>query len=92
MNSVWYIGILVLLFVMQFVLSFMAKRAVVKCLPAIVVLALMLVCFGAYAITSWTNWAWLILLMLVSGGLVPIALAAVLGSIACAVKKSSSCK
>lgn len=92
MNAAWYIAILVLLFALQFVLTLLAKRAIMKCLPVIVVLVLMAACFVAYAITSWTNWAWLIILMLVSGGLVPIALAAVLAGIARAVKKVSSCK
>lgn len=92
MNAVWYIVILALLFVVQFILSLLAKRAVVKCLPAIVVLILMAACFAAYAITRWTNWAWLILLMLCGGALVPIALAAVLAGIANAVKKSLPCK
>ena len=80
------IGILVFAFVVQMVLSLKAKRVVVRCIPAFMVLALMVATFLAYALSGWTNWALLILVLLESCILVPIALAAVLGEIARKIK------
>ena len=85
-----FIGILVFAFVVQMILSLKAKRVVVRCIPAFVVLALMVASFLAYALSGWTNWAWLILMLLEVGILVPIALGAVLGGIARKVKNNSA--
>ena len=81
-----YVAILVIAFVVQMVLSLKAKRIVVRWIPALVVLALMVASFLVYALSGWTNWAWLIFVLLESCILVPIALAAVLGEIARKIK------
>lgn len=87
MHAVCYVAILVLFFLVQLVLTLQARRVVIKCIPALIVLTLMAGCFGAYALSSWTNWGWLILMLLVGIIQVPIALAAVIGSIVKKVKK-----
>ena len=92
MKTIWYYSILAVFFAVQFLLTRKARRAVVACVPVTVVLALMLACFIAYAVSGWTNWGWLILMMLATGGLVAVALGAVLGLAAKRIKKYCSCK
>lgn len=90
MRTIWYVAILVVFFLAQFVLSWKAKKVSVKCIPAIVILLLMLAAFINYALSGWTNWAWLIIMLLEAGILTPVALAAVLGTILGKAKNKSS--
>ena len=87
MNSTVYIVILAAVFCVQLALSVKARHTAVKCIPAMVILALMLVSFLCYWFSGWTNWGWLIFMLLEAGALVPTALAAVLGAIAQKARK-----
>lgn len=49
---------------------FLAKKVWVRLLPILTVVALMALCVVMYAISGWTNWAYLILLGLLFGVLV----------------------
>ena len=81
MNATVYILILAAVFCVQLALSLMGRCTTVKCIPTIVILALMLVSFLCYWLSGWTNWGWLIFMLLEAGALVPTTLAAVLGAI-----------
>ena len=73
-----YWGIIFVVFILQMLLCLKAKRRIVRLCPLLLVLLTMAISVAAYALSDFTNWAWLIILMLQSGALVPIALAWIL--------------
>ena len=85
MNTTVYTGILLALFVLQIFLSLRPVAVAVKCIPTMLVLTTMTGSFLAYVLSGFTNWGWLIFLLLEAGTFIPIALAAMLGAI---VKKT----
>lgn len=70
MNDNLYIGFMVAVFAVQLLLGWKAKRRIVKWIPALLIVALMIGCVAAYAFSGGTNWAFLILMMLLFGLLV----------------------
>lgn len=63
------IGILLLVFGTQLLLCRKAGRVLVKLIPTLLILLLQGICFCMYAAGGFTNWAWLILLLLLLGPL-----------------------
>lgn len=63
-----YVFLLIMgvVFAVQLLLCFLTKRVIWKLLPLLAVLLLMLVCIVNYAVSGWSNWAFLILLLFLS--------------------------
>lgn len=53
-------------FALQLAVCFLVKRRWLRCLPVILLAVLAGVCLICYACSGFTNWAWLIILALVS--------------------------
>ena len=61
MRELWILVWSALAMAVQFFVSLKAKRRWIKALPAMVQLVLLIVCFVGYAASGYTNWAFLIL-------------------------------
>ena len=68
-----FIGAVLLLAVQ--VLCFFAKKVWVRLLPTLIPVALMVFCAVMYAVSEYTNWAYLILLFLLFGMMLIMGLA-----------------
>lgn len=58
--------IMAAIFAVQLLLCFKVKRTIWKLIPLLAVLLLMLVCIVDYALSGWSNWAFLLLLLFLS--------------------------
>ena len=58
--------IMVGVFALQLVLCLKVKRMIFKLIPLLALLLFMAVCVVSYALSGWTNWAFLILLLFLS--------------------------
>lgn len=63
MNDITYLSAVVVMFVAQMMLCWKVNRFVVRFLPIIAALTLIAVSFVLYAISGWSNWGWLIILV-----------------------------
>lgn len=78
-----FIMIMAVTLVLQLLLCFKAKRRIWRLLPLIAIALLMLVCIVGYALSGWTNWAYLIVLVFLS---MPLG-AIIFGWLICGVVK-----
>lgn len=70
MNGYWVGAIATVLGFLQLWLCRRGKKRIVKLIPVLVILGLMIGCVTAYIISGHTNWAFLILILLLFGLLV----------------------
>ena len=61
MREIWILVWSALAMAAQILVSLKVKRRWIKALPAVVQLVLLIVCFVGYAASGYTNWAFLIL-------------------------------
>ena len=78
-----FIAIMAVTLVLRLLLCFKAKRRIRRLLPLIAIALLMLVCIVGYALSGWTNWAYLIVLVFLS---MPLG-AIIFGWLICGVVK-----
>lgn len=64
MNDPWMLALVIVLFALQLFLCAKARRVWLRLLPLLVLLALMAACVILYICSGYTNWAFLILLLL----------------------------
>jgi hypothetical protein len=64
MNDPWMLAFVIALFALQLFLCAKARRVWLRLLPLLVLLALIAACVILYICSGYTNWAFLILLLL----------------------------
>lgn len=92
MKDMWFFLFPAAVFVAQLLLCRFAKRRRIRWLPTILLLLLMLLCFGLYACSNWTNWAFLILMLLLGIALAADSIGWLIGSLWRCVEKRSEKK
>ena len=79
------IGAAVLLIIQ--IACFFTKKIWIRILPLLLLVALMVLCLVMYGVSGWTNWGYLILLMLLFGVLVVCGIAWLLYGVICGIRK-----
>ena len=79
------IGAAVLLIIQ--IACFFTKKIWIRILPLLLLVALMVLCLVMYWVSGWTNWGYLILLMLLFGVLVVFGIAWLIFGVICGIRK-----
>ena len=79
------IGAAVLLVIQ--IACFFTKKIWIRILPLLLLVALMVLCLVMYWVSGWTNWGYLILLMLLFGVLVVFGIVWLIFGVICGIKK-----
>lgn len=88
MEDIYLIAGAAVLLVIQ-IMCFFVKKVWVRLLPILIAVMLLVFCLAMYAVSGWTNWAYLILLMLLFGVLAVMGAMWLVFGMVCAVRKNA---